>query len=370
MNVAQICFNYEPFIGGVEKVVKEISERLAARGNTVQVFCTGSEMARFPELLKRFKKNCVTVNVVRNRNLLMHLLCGRFDVFHIHSFPAPHAVIGLLVGKIRGIPVVLQGHYSPEDVDINLKYGSFSYRMLDRPLLATVGRYIAVVKSEQEKIAQVCPIPLSRMSIIPNGVNVKELTSISAVPLRDTDTTHLLFVGRVAYVKGIDVLIDSFNRLVHRTKKKFDLTIVGPIQEPAYFAKLQVLAREQKDKIYFKQVGRMDVIKEFYSCDIFVLPTRGEVFGIVLAEAMFCKKIVVGSKCGGIPEVIEDGKTGFLFTSEDPESLSSVILNITERDKQELEAIRNKAFEKASLEYNWDKSADSVENIYRELIAK
>ena len=78
--------------------------------------------------------------------------------------------------------------------------------------------------------------------------------------------------------------------------------------------------------------GRREVVQLLRDCDLFVLPSRSEPFGIVVAEALASRKAVVASAVGGIPEIIEDGVSGVLVTPDDPAALARAVLALLDDD--------------------------------------
>ena len=78
--------------------------------------------------------------------------------------------------------------------------------------------------------------------------------------------------------------------------------------------------------------GRREVIQLLRDCDLFVLPSRSEPFGIVVAEALASQKAVAASAVGGIPEIIEDGISGVLVTPDDPIALAAAVLTLLDDD--------------------------------------
>ena len=76
--------------------------------------------------------------------------------------------------------------------------------------------------------------------------------------------------------------------------------------------------------------SRAEVSRLLRDCEIFVLPSRSEPFGVVVAEALACQKAVVASAVGGIPEIIENGRTGVLVEPDHPAALARELLALLE----------------------------------------
>ncbi len=121
---------------------------------------------------------------------------------------------------------------------------------------------------------------------------------------------NILFIGRDYYRKGGDVALKVFERL----RKSFDdlrLTFIGKIQDRNTLEKV----RRDSSISYYNHVSKQDLHEKILpSSDIFLLPTAAEAYGMSIIESM-CKGVpVVASRVSAIPEVVEDGVSGFLVT--------------------------------------------------------
>jgi glycosyltransferase involved in cell wall biosynthesis len=130
---------------------------------------------------------------------------------------------------------------------------------------------------------------------------------------------YILFAGFPFYLKGVDILIKAF-QIVSNKYPDFTLKLVG--HELEYDAKRYFDNLNSKVQFYAPQF--YDSLKEkFLNCYCFVLPSRQEGMGRVLLEAMSSGKPVIGANVGGIPEIINEGRNGFLFKSEDVDELAA-----------------------------------------------
>jgi glycosyltransferase involved in cell wall biosynthesis len=133
------------------------------------------------------------------------------------------------------------------------------------------------------------------------------------------DLHYILFVGYPWYLKGVDILIKAFKK-ISPACPDYRLKIVGWCPEGREF--FEDLARgtpriELCEPVYYEEV-----IKLMSECSLFVLPSRTEAMGRVLLEAMACRKPIIASRVGGIPEIINDTCNGLLFEKENIDDLA------------------------------------------------
>ncbi|MDW7733411.1 MAG: glycosyltransferase [Methanolobus sp.] len=147
-----------------------------------------------------------------------------------------------------------------------------------------------------------------------------------------SDELSILYVGRLEKRKGIDTLFKAMPKVL-REIPNASFTVVGKDTDlaPGGGSYKKYLLKGT-DKKYHKFISFTDFVtseqlQEYYrNCDIFVAPSLYESFGQIYIEAMAWGKPVIGCNTGGIPEVIEDGRTGFVITPEDADELAERII--------------------------------------------
>lgn len=125
--------------------------------------------------------------------------------------------------------------------------------------------------------------------------------------------------------KRIDLLIQSMKKVLPCHPDAF-CVIVG---DGTYRASLQAMARDLgiQDSIIFPGRVSDELLPSYYrAADLFALPSLKEGFGIVFLEAMYYAKPCIGVRAGGVPEVVDDGRTGYITAPDDPDALAASIL--------------------------------------------
>lgn len=141
---------------------------------------------------------------------------------------------------------------------------------------------------------------------------------------------EILFVGSLLPRKNIEGIIRAFEA-VRSKQDKAQLTLIGPTLDPLYASHLQELVGRLKlgDDIEF--LGHIDnamLLDRMRACSVLVLFSREETSPMVIAQAMAIGKPVVASNVGGIPEMVQDGYTGFLVESGDEKALAIRIVEL------------------------------------------
>lgn len=167
-------------------------------------------------------------------------------------------------------------------------------------------------------------VPLERMTAVVNGINTNEFVfdPIAREQLRSeeniSDSTHLLLcVGRLMKEKDYPTILQAF-QIIYKKNNNTYLWIVGIGEELPVLLKISEELGIQNN---VKFLGlRHNIPKLMSACDIFCLSSLYEGFGLVVAEAMSCERIVVATDCGGVKEVV--GKCGILVAPNSPEDLA------------------------------------------------
>jgi len=179
--------------------------------------------------------------------------------------------------------------------------------------------------------------------IIPNGI---ELSEFNNLPARDNlrkrypilkDKKIILFLGRINWIKGLDILVKAYSRLV-KERDDVHLLIVGS-DEKGYGEKVRSWLKNEGvlERVTFAgMLSGREKLEAFAGSDVFVLPSYSENFGMAVVEAMACNLPVIISDKVGIYEEVEKAKAGFIIHTDENE-LYSAMVKILDNKQESLE---------------------------------
>ena len=165
-------------------------------------------------------------------------------------------------------------------------------------------------------------VPTGRIRVVRNGPLGSPRAIVAPAEPPVLERPAILTVGGLYRRKGVDVLIDAFHRLAPRFPAAH-LYVVGAGPDRALF-EAAAAAGPGADRIRFEGF-RSGPARYMQAADVFVLASRREPFGLVLAEARAAGMAVLGSDVDGIPEVLEGGRAGLLFPPGDAEGLADAL---------------------------------------------
>jgi glycosyltransferase involved in cell wall biosynthesis len=261
----------------------------------------------------------------------------RCDLVNAH-WVYPDGIAAVMAGKVLGIPTVL----TALGCDINL-YSTFRFRSPQiRWALKSAERVTAKSRALAKEIIGL-GVPEERVSFIPNGID----RSLFSVPLGNGDEKarraaafepglrHILYLGRLSEEKGLPVLIEAFSGLRERGATDARLHIVG---DGELRKALEAMVRGMGlsgEVLFHGAVRHKDVPHWMRGCTVLALPSLREGTPNVMLEALACGRPVVASDCGGIPDIVREGVSGYLVPAGSREGLSEALAKAIAREWDE-----------------------------------
>jgi glycosyltransferase involved in cell wall biosynthesis len=161
--------------------------------------------------------------------------------------------------------------------------------------------------------------------------------------------------------KGIDKLIEALPDVLERIPEAF-CVVVGNGSDRSRLEKLKK-DLELTDKVIFTGWVSNGLLASYYrACDVFVLPSSQEGFGIVFLEAMYYAKPCVGVGAGAIPEIVENGKTGFVTKLGNVGSIADCLVHLLSNESL-CESMGGAGKERLEQEYSFEKFRKRLEAI-------
>ncbi len=297
---------------------------------------------------------------------------GEYDILHTHMSKA--ALLGALVGVTnRSIVVVNTGHNFGY-LAIPQRWKKAIFWCYDR-FLSSFGHDATVTVSQTvaDTAAKAGLIPKKRLRTIQNGIRLCrfDTTAQPSETLKSqvlgpamSEGALIICVARLVWFKGLHTLIAALPVVLARHPDTRVLIVGdGELRQD-----LEARAKRLEIDPVIVFAGERDDIPELLKIsDLFVLPSVSEGLPISLLEAMAARLPLVATRVGGIPELIEDGKTGYLVPSKDDRALAQAILSFLD-DPEKMR--RAGLAGRARLEERFSQSAMvcKTEALYRDLI--
>jgi glycosyltransferase involved in cell wall biosynthesis len=234
-------------------------------------------------------------------------------------------------------------------------------RFTTKAMLKKADQVVALSRSLADEIISL-GIPSNKISIVPNGVDIRRFS-----PSMELRKPVILFVGSLIERKGVRYLIEAMPNILQRFPE-YKLIIIG---EGPDYDKLNHLCQEldiNKNIKFEGQKPQKEISQWMRRAKVFVLPSTEEGLGVVLLEAIASGTPCVGTRIGGIQDVISP-EVGILVPPKDPFSIEKAIISIIE-DKILWENMSLKARERAENIYNWDKIGSQLILLYETIINK
>lgn len=364
--------------GAVEHWVDEASRRMVAAGRRLAVVsrpagvvgCEGIEYIGIPwtkteRFFNKIKERVTWKNPLRYVAKIQNVYSygqrvakavQNFDVVYLHNEPN----ILLFLRKRKGQKIVLHMH--------NDHLSTRLFRPFYRHALAKADHVICVSDYIRRQAASHFPEYADKFCVVFNATDPQVFKpygdeaaqQLKGVVQIESGKQYLLYVGRLTPVKGVHVLIEAF-REIHQKMPNVRLIITGSsffggAAKTAYEQQLVNLAEPVNDAIIFTGYLPHEKLKYLYSIvDVIVLPSVWQdPCPLVVLEAMASETCLVSSSVGGIPEVMENGKTGVLVEPDNAKELACAISSVLSAPEK-MHLMEVNARQKVVASYTWER---------------
>jgi glycosyltransferase involved in cell wall biosynthesis len=359
--------------GGAEVVAMELVLRAdpnrfqrslcVTRSNEASDWATSGEnverlRAEGVNVLKLDRRNRVDLRAWRP--LVGYLRSRRVDVLHAHKFGSN--VWAAVFGRLLRVPVVVSHEHTWSFE------GQPVRKLVDRRI---VGPYsdavIAVSEADRRRMIERVGMPADRVVLIPNGISAPQPEDGAAIRAElgfGQGVPILVLTAGLRVQKAIDVMLQAM-ALLRRAQPQVQLLIVGP-GDPTQL-RAQASRIGVGDAVTFTG-ARGDVAKILAASDIGVLSSDFEGMPLAVLEYMAARLPVVATDVGGLPEIVDHGRSGLLVPPRDPVALAGAIDTVLS-DRAMARSMGAAGHARQQREFSAEVMADRVYRLYDSLLA-
>lgn len=351
MYICFICREYPPSLrgGGIASYVKEMAHGLHGLGHQVTVIAASDDT----KLSSEDDDNGVQVIRLKGGDFIIPQLEGKsflkkFRIFY--RFLSYRKRVKNVVKSLKDVdiievpeygaesyflsdlkvPVVLRLH-TPTLFDRN-NLGITKYRGVRKIFAWTGGKELMLIR--KAKYISSCSRALAKWTADNIGIDIESIKVIynpvslpedSTIKQKKCNRISIVFVGTISDVKGCGDLLEA-GKILSEKKLSLDIYLYGKMGVYA-----QTLEEKGKDYPWFHVMGKVnreDVFDIYRNATIVCFPSWWDNMPMVCLEAMGVGAVVLGSSSGGMSEIIEDGKSGYLIEPHDPHALARKITSI------------------------------------------
>lgn len=340
-------------------------ENIVQRGSTTWGFDGYKMRLRVPIVGGHAVRSLVSFFIFFPVTLLqmMYLIkAHRINVINVH-YPTDDFFYFAICSALLGTKLVTSVH-GADFFPAGKPRNSFSLGM--KFLLSSSDCIVAPSRAFMKDFVNLFPAHGHKCCFIHNGISASEMRGPDHSREKDDANSYILCIAAHNEKKGIDVLLRAFAKMKPQAQSmRLFLVGDGPLRSRHEELARSLGIRDQVD--FLGELGRPDVVKLLHGCELFVLPSRSEPFGIVVTEAMACKKPIVATAVGGIAEIIENGLSGILVEPDNPDSLSTAICSILE-DNTFKTLLASNGYARVCENFLWDHTGAKYETLFSKLL--
>src|SRR5579859_39007 len=361
MNVVFINEFSFSYVGGVELHILNLGRELLKQGAGVTLVCRAH---RKPGGWQPSPEGFRIVHAPRLRDLYAFLQseAQNIDLCHAHMSRKPYALCGLLFSRLLGIPTVFTPHCFYPSPELGKRLAKRAYdETLSRLTFRLSNRVINLTPRDQKDSLE-RGMHAAKSRIIPNSIRLSPLQNAQPGAFREKHGIRgdfLIHVGRFAKEKCIEFLVCN-----HASFEDLGLVLIGQDDGQLENVRQLVNSLELSNRVYMlEKISFEDVYSAYREARGLVMASRNEGLPTVVLEAAVFGAFTVAPRVGGIPYIIEEDKTGYLYDWGDSSGYVACVRRMLEGPARIDAATRDMFLEK----FSWESNALKIAAIYSEI---
>lgn len=389
MKILVLSWEFPPrIIGGIARHVAELYPEIVKLGHEVHLITVKSGEAPMYEIVAGIEVHRVPVGPsqnffhwIANMNEAMGRHGGKlikeeknFDIIHAHDWLVTDAAIALK--HLFKLPLIATIHATENGRHNGIHNHSQQYiNEKEKELVYNAWRVIVCSKYMRVEVARTLDSPWDKIDIIYNGICAEKKPSrdeFDAVHFRrhfaEDREKIVYYLGRMTPEKGLSVLIHAAPRVIAEMGDRVKFIMIGGGKTDHWKQEVWNLGISERFNFTgFMSEENLDKFQAIADCAVF--PSLYEPFGIVALESFAARVPVVVSDTGGLPEVVEHGKTGIVTKVGNSNSLAWGIVEAL-RDSNCVQKLVSNAYQELEYKFCWGRIAKQTDIVYQRVAAE
>lgn len=357
--------------GGINKVVSEIAKNLSKKGHEVVVLQPNPLDFPSEEIYEGFR----IIRIKSRFKSWLYDLCPEIyfylkrgfkklnpDIVHVHGYHRlfPLEVIFILKKLNPQIPIIFSPHFGifSHDTFAGRHLWGLYNQTIGKKIMKNPQMIVAASNFEANNMNKFLDVPNEKIMVIPHGVD-----DISIYDKTWSDDIHLLFVGYLLKLKGVQYVIETLHELIYKRKVQAHLTIIG---EGPYKSKLKKIADNLNVNKFISWKGfippsnSVELYRYFKEADVLLLLSESENYGIVVSESLSRGTPTIVTKRTALKEFMDEPGCFGVDYPPDPKKVADIVIEI-KRKKVKVGPLTDRI-------RSWDDVAENYEKVYMKFI--
>lgn len=374
MKILMLTQNFPPIGGGIAVFLHNICLELQLRGHKIEVLASSKAGdretdAKQPYLVQRYRNLPRLSSLIPICKTILHCFRKGTDLLFLGLFTSTHSLGAVLAHKFLHIPYVILVHgYDLNTCLTRSKVDQWtSHLVLDNASLVLVNS--SFTRQQVEDLGYL----INRICVINPGVDTQsfhpDLDSSSIKrKYHLANKPVLLTSARLEPEKNIRLVLEALPEVVDKFPNLVYL-IVGEGTEESMLKEMTRKLNLENNVIFIGYIEYANIQLYYAVCDVYVMTGHRESFGVAYAEASACGKPVVGSRVGGVADVVVDGVTGLLVDPDDNDELALAIIRLL-MDREYAQMLGMNGRRRMEQEFGWQQVGEKLEISLRQVVGE